>query len=71
MEIEGIKLLFKNNSNASQRILFGTDAPITELFYNLSTEEYCYKRVKELIECFGEKNILLWGNSNINNLIPS
>jgi hypothetical protein len=40
-------------------------------FYNLTTEEYCFKRVKELIECFGEENLLLWGNSNINNLIPS
>ena len=69
MEIEGIKLLLKNNSNANQRILFGTDAPITELFYNLTTEEYCFNRINELVECFGEETLLLWGNSNVNALI--
>lgn len=69
MEIEGIKLLLKNNSNANQPILFGTDAPITELFYNLTTEEYCFNRINELVECFGEETLLLWGNSNVNALI--
>ena len=41
----------------------------TKLFYNLTTEEYCFSRINELIECFGEETLLLWGNSNVKALI--
>jgi len=69
MNINGIQLIATKENN--NRILFGTDIPITKAFYGIGTKEYYYQRVHELTENFGKENILKWGRNNFNKLIDS
>lgn len=57
-----------NNEIDHNRILFGTDFPINELFYEHTSQEYFNLRIQEIIKNFGKKTLLKWGN-NIDSLL--
>jgi len=50
------------------RILFGTDLPINEIFYKHTSEEYYYLRIKEIIDNFNVELLLKWGKYNVKKL---
>jgi hypothetical protein len=71
MDKQDIKVLAYEES-IKNRILFGTDIPATELFSELSSEEYFNARLLELKEVLSSDFsyfILLWGSHNIQNLL--
>lgn len=47
------------------RILFGTDFPINEIFYECTSEEYYYLRIKEIVDNFNTELLLKWGKYNV------
>lgn len=69
MDINGIGLISSKNNN--DRILFGTDIPITEFFLEITSEEYFNNRLNELVDHFGTETVLKWGKNNIEKLLTT
>lgn len=67
LPIPNISKLCENG--LSDRILFGTDFPITSYFYKDKTPLLWYKdNIAKFVEIFGEKQFLLWSNRNYRKL---
>jgi len=62
IEIKDIEIV--STEDNTDRILFGTDLPIPEIFFETSSEEYYNNRIKALIDNFGTETILKWGKYN-------
>ena len=63
LPIPNISKLCENG--LSDRILFGTDFPITSYFYNDKPSlSWDRENIAKFVEVFGEKQFLLWSNGN-------
>lgn len=70
MDKDGLSLLI-SDPNIENRILFGTDLPINELFFDMTSEKYFYERILEIEHLLKDdfnRLLLKWGHSNIQHL---
>lgn len=68
MDIESLKMIC--NAGLSDKILFGTDFPIMKTFWpEINLTDWYRNHIMELIQIFGEKDLLVWANENFYKLI--
>ncbi len=71
MDEVGLSLLI-SDSGIEDRILFGTDMPVNELFYDMTSEEFLHKRLLMLKNLLKEdffRVLSKWGSTNITHLL--